>query len=70
MFSGVRSDLDFYWKGPQTFSTVFRLNAVNCELVLFILNVNWPSLTYEKRSIQETSPNSLYRIQYAAIHIL
>ena len=48
-------------------STVLTLNAVTFGLVLFILHLNWLSLTSKKISIQETSPNSLYKIQYAAI---
>ena len=37
------------WKGPQSdLSTVLSLNAVNFELVLFILLLNWPSLRSKK----------------------
>ena len=31
------------------YSTVFSLNAVNFELVLFILHLNWPSMTSKKK---------------------
>ena len=30
-------------------STVLRLNAINFERVLFILHLNWPSLTSKKK---------------------
>ena len=63
-----------HWKGltleRSDLSTVFSLNAVKFELVLFILHLNCPSLTSKKGPIRETSPNSLYRIQYVAIHFL
>ena len=45
-----------YWKGPDL-STVFRLNAVKFELVLFILfilHLDCPSVTSKTDPIRET----------------